>query len=660
MAAINSLQVHSNNVKQWLPKNFAAAQDYDWFIERFGVDEMIVASWAGCQLGDEQVNEFRFLLENRKTDEGRNIFDQVITAHSTLDRLESMGIGSREAQRRIRGLMIGPDDRTTCVMAFPSSESGLSRTEVVNEVYRTASEDFELPPSDLKLAGPTVDAAVIDVESRRALDSFMWMTVVIVFVLSWIRLKDFAISLAVLGFSLICAFLSLSILYWTGGTMNLTMVMMPTLIFILGVSASVHMANYYRKAVKDGEGRNAADRALRDGAVPVTLSAVTTAIGLASLAASQVTPIRMFGIYSAIGIVASLPVILLLMPAVMYQLRGRISRRSAGEHKTRREGQTGVSDLTSLLVHRVCRHHWLVTVPALVMLLILSFGISFLKGSVNLQNRFSDRTKIIQDYAWLEANLGPLVPLEVVLGFDVASDISSWQQMLLVERLERDLIQDGIATASLSAATFKPKLSKSRSLTSRLKSEVTMDRWENDLQKLVDANLVQTEGNHRFWRMSLRVPALSHMDYGKLLDNVETRVNDEIARLAPQGGVSARFTGGIPLFYHAQHQILKDLRNSFITAFLLISAVLVLVLRSFRAGLVAMIPNIFPPLFVLGDGLDGVAGRNRVGDDRQRRLGNRRRRHHSLPHLVPSGRFARPLTAILDSIRLRTLCQAHD
>ncbi len=103
--------------------------------------------------------------------------------------------------------------------------------------------------------------------------------------------------------------------------------------------------------------------------------------------------------------------------------------------------------------------------------------------------------------------------------------------MLLVERLERDLIQDGIATASLSAATFKPKLSKSRSLTSRLKSEVTIDRWENDLQKLVDANLVQTEGNHRFWRMSLRVPALSNMDYGKLLDDVETRVNDEIARL---------------------------------------------------------------------------------------------------------------------------------
>ena len=87
--------------------------------------------------------------------------------------------------------------------------------------------------------------------------------------------------------------------------MNLTMVMMPTLTFILGVSAAVHMANYYRKAVKEGAGVKAADQALKAGALPVTLSSLTTAIGLASLAASQVTPIRMFGIYSAIGIVAS-------------------------------------------------------------------------------------------------------------------------------------------------------------------------------------------------------------------------------------------------------------------------------------------------------------------------------------------------------------------
>ena len=602
MAAISSLKVHSNDVKQWLPKNFAAAKDYDWFIQRFGVDEMIVVSWEGCRLGDEKVNEFRVFLEREKSPSGKKIFERVVTAETMMSRIEAVGISNLEARQRVKGLLIGPDERTTCILAFPRSDLGMGRTAMVEAVYKIGESKFDFARDDLKLAGPTVDGAALDVESKRALDSFMWITVLIVFVLSWIRLKDIAISLTVLGFAVSCAFLSLSILYWSGGKMNLTMVMMPTLTFILGVSAAVHMANYYRKAVQEGAGYLAADQALKAGALPVTLSSLTTAIGLASLAASQVTPIRMFGIYSAIGIVASLPIILLLMPAVMYQFRGRISKRSAGEHRTRRERETGVSDLTSLLVNRVCKYHWFISVPTLIALFVLSFGIPYIKGSVKLQNRFSERTKIIQDYEWLEQNLGPLVPLEVVVTFDKKSELPSWRQMLLIERIESDLLKEGCGSASLSAATFKPKFSKSKNLAARLTQQIGIDKWEGEEPNLIEAKLIQFDNKDRLWRISLRVDALNDIDYGELLEEVEDRVQDrlEIYNKAGITGISARFTGGIPLFYHAQHQILSDLKNSFVTAFLFISVVLMVVLKSFRAGLVAMIPNIFPPLFVFG------------------------------------------------------------
>lgn len=599
MAAISSLKVHSNDVKQWLPKNFAAAQDYDWFIEQFGVDEMIVISWEGAEVGGQEVNEFRVFLERELNDDGEKIFERVVTADTMMARIEAVGISNARARQRIEGLLIGPDEKATCVLAFPRSDLGIARTEMVQSVYDMAAEKFDFEPELLKLAGPTVDGALLDIEGRRALDSFMWVTVVVVFFLSWWRLQDIAISLTVLGFALSCGFLSLSILYWSGGTMNLTMVMMPTLTFILGVSAAVHMANYYRKAVKSGEGWGSADAALKAGALPITLSSVTTAIGLASLATSQVTPIKMFGIYSAIGILASLPIILLLMPAVMYQFRGRISRRSAAEHRTRREQQTGVSDSMSLLVRQVCRYHWFVSIPALIALLVLSFGITFLEGSVKIQNRFSERTKIIQDYTWLEENLGPLVPLEIVVRFDESNPLPSWQQMLLIERIEKKLLAENLGQASMSAATFKPKFPKSNNLTARLQRNIGIDKWENEEANLQAAKLVRFDGNDRLWRISLRVAALNDIDYGDLLKSVEAVVNRQIEGFN-QPGVTARFTGGIPLFYHAQHQILSDLKNSFITAFLFISIVLMIVLKSFRAGLVAMIPNVFPPLFVFG------------------------------------------------------------
>ena len=109
MGAISSQKVHSNNVKQWLPKNFSASKDYDWFIERFGVDEMIVISWDDCKLGDERINEFRVFLERESTDTGRKVFDRVVTAETMVGNIESLGISRRKARKRIRGLLIGPD-----------------------------------------------------------------------------------------------------------------------------------------------------------------------------------------------------------------------------------------------------------------------------------------------------------------------------------------------------------------------------------------------------------------------------------------------------------------------------------------------------------------------------------------------------------------------
>ena len=69
--------------------------------------------------------------------------------------------------------------------------------------------------------------------------------------------------------------------------------------------------------------------------------------------------------------------------------------------------------------------------PALIALVGLSLGTTRLEGSVDLQNRFSSRTKIIQDYNWLEKNLGGLVPMEVVVRFGPENELSAWNQMLI-------------------------------------------------------------------------------------------------------------------------------------------------------------------------------------------------------------------------------------
>ncbi len=64
--------------------------------------------------------------------------------------------------------------------------------------------------------------------------------------------------------------------------------------------------------------------------------------------------------------------------------------------------------------------------------------------------------------------------------------------------------------------------------------------------------------------------------------------------------VAAKICGGVPLIHMAQEQLLRDLIESFASAFLLITATMVILMRSLAGGLLSMIPNVFPALLVFG------------------------------------------------------------
>ena len=592
--AVKSLKVYRSDVWQWLPKGFEEAKVYNSFKERFGVDEMVVVSWEGCRIDQPQLRQLQEALEQIEID-GNKLFSQIITGPDIVARIRRGGVSESSARRRIGNLLVGDDGSTSCLLAYPEAKFLDDRRQIVALIYQTAEEILELQPEEIRLGGPTADGAAVEAASKQTLGTFLWMSVVLVFALTWYRMRDLPLTLIVIFFSALCASVSLAIMYFTNGKMNLTMVMLPTLTFILGVSGSIHMVNYYRKASTLGFGMRSADQALVDGVYPVLMSSTTTAIGLLSLATSSVKPMKLFGVYAASGVMASTLILLLTLPASLYLLRGRISQHFSKEGKMdERERLSGVSRSTSSLLNWVCRRHGLVVLPTLIAVVVLGLGILKLRVSVKLQNRFANKTKIIEDYEWLESKLGPLVPMEVEIHFDPSNKLNRWDQMQMVQSIERAIKQTTAVNATFSAGTFEPYIPKST-----FGRRTRIMKWKAEFDKLQEAKLVKVDGDDTYWRISLRVAALNDIDYGKFIESVRLNVDEQIAHME-QPGVSAKLTGGIPLIYKAQHQILSDLMASFLTAFLIITFIMICVLRSIQAGIVAMVPNIFPPLVVFG------------------------------------------------------------
>ena len=96
---------------------------------------------------------------------------------------------------------------------------------------------------------------------------------------------------------------------------------MPSLVYVLAISGAVHLVNYYREAIESGGLYGAVESAVKHAWKPAILCSVTTAVGLVSLAASELVPIRKFGIFSAAGVMGLVGIVYFFLPAAL-QLSG--------------------------------------------------------------------------------------------------------------------------------------------------------------------------------------------------------------------------------------------------------------------------------------------------------------------------------------------------
>ncbi len=342
----------------------------------------------------------------------------------------------------------------------------------------------------------------------------------------------------------VSAVASLAIVFWSGsvpGMENLSSVdavlmSMPALVYVLGLSGAVHIVNYYREAVEEEGVEGAAERALAHAWGPCTLAAFTTALGLISLFSSNLMPIKKFGLFSALGVMATLSLLFCYLPAALTIWPFITKKRQSEE-----TGVTKIIENMWLGVGRwIIGNHWLVTAGCVALMIVVGLGLGKIKTEVQLLKLFDPDSKIISDYHWLEGNLGKLVPMELVVSIKpelirpslqqlkamaeknpTAYDESSFQltvleRMQLVDRIqkvcEREFGEVGrdVIGKGMSAATFVSDLPAATDYQTRGAFNSQLERQLESLP----TDYVRTDTRNELWRISERLGALNDVDYG--------------------------------------------------------------------------------------------------------------------------------------------------
>lgn len=164
----------------------------------------------------------------------------------------------------------------------------------------------------------------------------------------------------------------------------------------------------------------------------------------------------------------------------------------------------------------------------------------------------------------------------------VGKEIVLWDPMI------RGLSEEEATKSKLRSDELVNLLTKSRVKVSRLEASPSSIPLVQ-MQKLNDVDAVVMTGS------------FSNGEVGTLgvtLDRVIDLQSDDSK--TPKQWVNSVYTGVVPIVYKAQRALLTSLVESTLWSFLTITPLMIFVTRSFRAGLVAMIPNVVPVIVIFG------------------------------------------------------------
>lgn len=587
VCVLGSLRLESNieDVFQWLPDETESRDQYDGFVSRFGSDDFMIVTWPNADLRDQRLDQFALLVPQL---DSQGYVARVDTSRSIVQSLvREYRLRPAAAIERIRGLYLGEEDNQGCAV-LTLTENGMNhRSDSLALVKSVCRDQLAIPESDLTLAGYPVVGDYGDRIVRESLQRFLGPCCIISAIVAWFCLRNLWIMLAILLAGGLASGLSIAFVTLTGGKWGALSSVIPALAYLLSLSNSLHLVNYARGT----EQGHASDelrvifRVFALGWKPCVLSAMTTAAGMLSLCLSDYQAIREFGVYCAAGVLGSLVCQLVLMP-VLIDLAWGLGR------------PLGHAAKLDTLFDFVARRPGFLVAMFLLVSAVSATGLFMLRSDLQVERNFSSDADVMSDIATLEQTLGPLEQTEFIISFADAKRERFPDRLRAVKEVARVLDEHPDVGNTYSAATWLPEESSGGGIRATAQRAVYRDQVTKARETIAETTYLDIDGDDEHWRISLRFPYFGETDFAALDAQVRSIAADHLAKLGTDASV--QHTGVVLLYYVAQDQLVSDLFRNFGFAFLAITPLMIVVLQSFRRGLIAMIPNVCPAAISYG------------------------------------------------------------
>jgi hypothetical protein len=412
------------------------------------------------------------------------------------------------------------------------------------------------------------------------------------------RVTGVLVPLIVVTLSLVA---TIGIMVMLGIPGSISIEILPAFLSTVGICDAVHILTIiYQQLATGSSKQDAIAFALGHSALPVVMTSLTTAAGMLSFTTAELAPVAHLGILAPIGIMLALVYTLALLPALLAILPLKGSPASGG-------GVAGsaYSRFLARVAGFAAENSWGILTVTLVLVLVSAGGASRLRFSHNGLAWFPEDDPLRVATEIIDRGLKGATALEVLIDTGRENGLHDPETLIRIEAAMRrgesfeasqvsvgkaqsivDIIHETHQALNENRPEYRTIPPDPRLVAQELL--LFENSGSDDIEPLVDSEF-------RTARMTLRVPTVDAMHYRQFLRHIEP----ELAAVLGDR-LEFQMTGVITLTSGVIERLLTSMTRSYVFALLVITPLMMLLLGSFRLGLISMIPNLIPILFTLG------------------------------------------------------------
>ncbi len=458
------------------------------------------------------------------------------------------------------------------------------------EALQKVTDKYEAQGLKIYMAGSPAVNNQLKAQMKSDMQKFMRITFLIILVFLFIVFRRATAVFYPLLVILLSLVATIGAMAWSGTAFKLPTQIVPSLIIVVSVGATVHILSiFFDEFNKTGDKREALSYTLKHSGLAIAMTSITTAIGVGSFAGSAVAPISDLGIFASLGVLISLFLTLTLLPALL----------SITTLKPKPSTTTNALDgiMKKLAIIPIKYTKSVLTLSAVLVVLALVAS-SQVQLSHNPLKWFQPDVPVRVATEVIDHKMNGSVTIELVVD---TGKVNGWQDPERLNKLnelsnkfenykdEYTHVGKVVSLATIVKETNRAlHENKEEYYTIPTKQDLVSQElllFENsgsdDLEDVVDSQFSKA-------RVTIKLPWQDSIYSTKVLEYVTTEAQKTFAQ------DTIETTGMTPLLANTFSQSIHSSIFSYLIAGAGITLMMMLILGSFRMGLLSMIPNVTP------------------------------------------------------------------